>query len=190
MDALLDNPRFAEAYAELETISLNPRRNAPARWFIEEAEARGLLGDLRLDLPDLPSERCAGAALVHEGRALLIRVRASGYELPKGGLEFDELPGEAALRELREEAGLGELKLELGEAIGELSYRVDAGDEEREGYLEKVSYYRAHARGEPELGPLPPRTRERRWIAAAELDALPLIDESLRPLVRAGLSAG
>lgn len=155
------------------------RRNAPTTWFIAEAERRGLVHELKLDLPELPSERCAGAVWVHEGRALLIRVRAQAFELPKGGVEFDELPGEAALRELREEAGVpATLPLELGEPLATLDYRPA-------GYTKRVGYFRV---GSPavELDALPPGTRERRWVRLEELEQVKLVSEALRaPITRA-----
>jgi 8-oxo-dGTP pyrophosphatase MutT (NUDIX family) len=56
---------------------------------------------LVLDAPPYPSEISAGGALVrdHDGvrEVLVIRVRAEGYELPKGGIEWDELPEDAAV---------------------------------------------------------------------------------------------
>lgn len=156
------------------------RRNAPTVWFLDQARSRGLIGELQLDLPDLPSERCAGAALVRERSSgpevLLIRTRARGYELPKGGIEFDELPIEAAARELREEAGVGGA-LELDpEPIGAIEYDV--------GHRKHVTYFRARA---GELIEPPSRTRERRWLSAAELGELTLISEDLRPLLAAAL---
>ena len=148
------------------------RRNAPALWFIEQARARGYVEELRLDLPDIPSEVCAGAALVHDGRVLVIRVRASGWELPKGGLEFDELPHEAALRELREEAGV-EGHFEVERELASTSHAVA-------GHQKRVHYFRVGVRGDVTLGLRPNRTRERQWVRFDELGALPLVAESLR----------
>src|SRR5690606_20343771 len=82
------------------------RRNEPTSWLLAEARRRGLLGPLALDLDSLPSEVSAGAALVRhrdEPELLMLRVRQDQYELPKGGIQWDELPTEAAVRELREE---------------------------------------------------------------------------------------
>jgi 8-oxo-dGTP pyrophosphatase MutT (NUDIX family) len=168
------------------------RRNAPAVWFLEQARTRGLIGligsigsigsigALQLDLPEVPSERCAGAALVRERTSgpevLLIRVRAHAYELPKGGIEFDELAIEAAARELREEAGVvGELELDH-EPIGAIEYEV--------GHRKRVTYFRARMGA---LGELPKRTAERRWLSAAALDEVQLVSDDLRPLLAAAL---
>lgn len=153
------------------------RRNAPTPWFLEEARTRNLIGDLALDVPGQPSEISAGAALVDDGRVLVIRVRADGFELPKGGIEWDELPRHAALRELREEAGVAaSTPLTAGPTLGHLDY-------ERHGYTKRVYYVAATTSAHVELGPLPDRTRERRWITASEVATLPLVNEQLRPLL-------
>ncbi len=159
-------------------------------WFLSEANARGLAGDLVLDVDDHPSEVCAGAALVvrdGDGPAVLvIRTRSAGWELPKGGIEWDELPEEAAVRELREESGAAG---ELGAVaeLGRLDYFLGAGRERR---LKQVRYYVARALGELTLGDLPKRTWERCWLHAAEVDSAPLVSEDLRALLRAALDRG
>ena len=54
-------------------------------------------------------------ALTPEGRIILVRLRyARGWRVPGGGRRADEVPMDAALRELREEIGMtshGEVKL-------------------------------------------------------------------------------
>ena len=163
------------------------RRNAPTIWFHAEARKRGLVDALVLDVDDHPSEISAGAALVgREGGepvVLVIRTRREGWELPKGGLAWDDLPEEAAIRELREEAGVaGELA--VSKRLGELQYPIDGGGER---WLKRVCYFVARARGEPSLGDLPKRTHERRWLREQEVEGLPLVNEDLRPLLRAAL---
>jgi ADP-ribose pyrophosphatase YjhB (NUDIX family) len=163
------------------------RRNAPTVWFHAEARRRGLLGELALDLPDHPSEICAGGVLVraHEGaaEALVIRVRASGYELPKGGIEWDELPSDAAVREAREEAGI-ESALHVGRELAHVDYAVGEGDDR---HLKRVRYFLLGSTGPAQLGALPGRTHERRWIARDDVRELPLINEALRPVLAAAL---
>lgn len=172
------------------------RRNAPTIWFLQEARARGFLSALTLDLPDHPSEVSAGGALVreHDGarQVLVIRVRAEGYELPKGGIEWDELPSDAAAREAREEAGIASA-LHVGAEIGCVDYLVGEGADQ---HRKRVRYFALTAPAPPklgdlgelgELGDLPPRTRERRWVRRDEVPALPLINDALRPLLVAAL---
>ena len=167
------------------------RRNAPTVWFHGEARDRGLVPALTLDLPDHPSEISAGGALVrhHEGtrEALVIRVRAEGYELPKGGIEWDELPADAAVRETCEEAGIevgGAPGLEVGRELAHVDYVVGEGAA-RHG--KRVRYFRLAATGPVPFGALPGRTRERRWIGREDVPTIPLINEALRPVLVAAL---
>lgn len=163
------------------------RRNAPLVWFLGQARARGLIADLTLDLPGAPGEISAGGALTRERggerELLVIRVRAAGLEMPKGGIEWDELPEDAAAREVREEAGI-ESALRTGRELGHLDYPVGEGDDRR---LKRARYFAIESDGALELGPLPERTRERRWIRRDEVDAIPLVSEALRPLLRDAL---
>lgn len=165
------------------------RRNLPTTWFLAEARRRGLIPALTLDLPGEPSEISAGAILVAGAgaarRALVIRVRAHGFELAKGGLEWDELPAEAACRELIEEAAvIGTLA--VGDRVGELAYDYE---EAGERWHKRVHVFVVRAPGGVELGPLPAGTRERRWVGRDEVATLPLVHEAIRPLLSAALDA-
>ncbi len=161
------------------------RRNQPLTWFLERAQGLGLLGPLTLDLPGRPSEICAGGAVVRrsaEGpEVLLIRVRPGAWELPKGGIEWDELPQEAAVREAREETGV-EGPLRPGRELGALEY--PCGDS---SHLKRVRYFALH--DATALGALPARTAERRWAGSREAAGLPLVSEDLRPILLAALVA-
>jgi ADP-ribose pyrophosphatase YjhB (NUDIX family) len=151
------------------------RRNAPTIWFLAQAKQRGLIGDLVLDLLGEPSEISAGGALVHDGKLLVIRVREDHFELPKGGIEWDELPTDAAIRETREEAGVtGALAAER--ELGHLDYVT-------KGYTKRARYFVLH--GDASLGPEPERTRERRWVTREDLDTLPLVGELRELALRA-----
>lgn len=162
------------------------RRNAPLAWFLAQARARGLVARL-VDPGDAPAEVSAGGAVVREEdgerQLLVIRVRAHGYELPKGGIEWDELPEEASEREVREETGLLS-PVRIGGELAPLDYLVGDGDR----HLKRVRIFTMRPAGPLELGAMPERTRERRWVAAADLPSLPLVDESLRPLLGAALA--
>jgi 8-oxo-dGTP pyrophosphatase MutT (NUDIX family) len=159
------------------------RRNAPTVWFLEEARARGLISDLTLDLPHHPSEVSAGAAVVRRAEGapevLVIRVRAEGYELPKGGIEWDELPPEAAAREASEEAGLLS-DAAAGRELGHVDYVVGDGAAR---HLKRVRYFLLEPDAPVQLGPLPDRTRERRWLRRGDADSVPLVNDELRPLL-------
>jgi ADP-ribose pyrophosphatase YjhB (NUDIX family) len=166
------------------------RRNPPTTWFISEAKARGFVDELVLDVDGFAGEISAGVALVtrddDEPAVLVIRTRSSGWELPKGGIEWDELPEEAAVRELREESGMfGEFG--VSRELGRLEYFVGEGGERR---LKQVRYYVARAIGEPTFCDLPTPTRQRRWLRASEVDGVPLVSEDLRPLLRRAIDRG
>jgi 8-oxo-dGTP pyrophosphatase MutT (NUDIX family) len=69
----------------------------------------------------------AGGVVVHGDRVLVLRsARYSDLRLPKGHVEEDELPHAAALREVAEESGYGDLEIvaDLGEQVVEF----DVGD--------------------------------------------------------------
>lgn len=112
-----------------------------------------------------------------------LTARFDRYELPKGGIEWDELADEAAIRELREEVGI-ESAIVMTGRLGHLDYPVGEGVDH---HTKRVRYFRCTPVGELVLGSLPERTRERRWVTAGELPALPLVNEDLRALLGAAL---
>jgi ADP-ribose pyrophosphatase YjhB (NUDIX family) len=175
------------------------RTNRPLVWFLEAAKQRGLLSK-ELSLDDGPAvpqsgrpavEVSAGAALVRQtpsgSEVLVIKPRSAGYELPKGRLEWDETPEQAALRELKEETGLLSESV-VEELLGTLEYAFEAG-----GVVvpKRVQYYRCTAGVAEALtfGELPPRTKELRWVKSAEVPELHLVSEELRPILARALSA-
>ena len=127
-------------------------------------------------------ERSAGAALVHDGRVLVIRCRAEAFEIPKGHLEGEETAERAALRELREETNLF-TEVSIGEHLGDIEYALD------ESKRKRVTYFVARSAETPRFGKRPSRTRELRWVTTEELDKLPLVSEDLRPLLHEALRA-
>lgn len=150
------------------------RNNPPTVWFVEQARRRGLIGPLVLDLPGHPSSKSMGAALVHDRRVLVIRVRSNGWELPKGRPEWDESLSETALRELSEEAGVDGC-FRVGPSVGSTTYVVEEGGDR---YTKRVEYLRVDGDA-LELQPLPSRTRERRFVDANHVQTLPWIDDRL-----------
>lgn len=169
------------------------RANTPLVWFLDEVKRRNLLErDLLLDDgPEMPTrsdadvEECAGATLVrialNEPQVLLIRVRQTGFEVPKGHIEPGETAEQAAIRELREETGLLSTVV-AGEQVGALEYTFDNA-----GVLvhKKVSFFIAlpDPRWVCEFGDKPPRTKELRWLTQEDLQTVPLVNEDLRPVI-------
>ena len=60
----------------------------------------------------------AGAVVIEDGRCLLIR-RGSEWAFPKGHLEREESPEDAARREVKEETGI---EIELAVSLGQTRY--------------------------------------------------------------------
>lgn len=105
----------------------------------------------------------------------LITARSNGkrWVLPKGSPRTGEAPGETALRETREEAGLrGEL---VGKPLGHYHYSKECGRVRVEVYLMRVT---SVEKSWPE-----DHFRRRRWIAA-ESAPQRLDSDDLRLLVQ------
>ena len=133
----------------------------------------------------LPTEeRSAGAVVVRlrDGtrEALLIRCRRVGYEFPKGHIEAGETAERAALRELAEETAL-ESEVDIARQLGEIAYALRGGGSKR------VVFFLCTTNGDPIFGPRPKGTRELRWVASADIAGLPLVAESLRPILERAL---
>ncbi len=128
-------------------------------------------------------ERSAGAVVFRRGpdgvQLLLIKDRFGRWSLPKGHVEAGETPAEAAVRELREETGVG------GRIVGELPgtryfFRRGADSVEKE-----VAYFLAEAvEGTP--NPQAGEIEEVRWVTPAEIRDLPQYDNNV-PVLRAAL---
>jgi len=121
----------------------------------------------------------AGAVVLRrfpEGRRYLLLRAYRNWDFPKGIVEPGEDPLEAALREVREEAGLADLSFPWGEGFVETAPYARG----------KVArYYLAEsARGEVHLGAGPsgrPEHHEHRWLPYA--DARVLLVERLRRVI-------
>lgn len=131
------------------------------------------------------AEHSAGAVLVaridREYRALLIRIRAGAFELPKGHVEAGESKTAAALREIQEETNVtGPLSI-VGQ-IGVVTYEFVS----KEGQVRKeVTYFVAVPGGDgpPSVGPRPRRTRELKWVTESEIQEVPLVNPELATIV-------
>jgi len=107
----------------------------------------------------MPVEKSAGAVVFYrspEGKIeyLLLQHRAEHWAFPKGLIERNEKPDEAAKREVREETGLEDFDIILGFKETEkyffkvkYDYQIkERGWKEGEGVLKFVTYFLAQAK--------------------------------------------
>ena len=143
-------------------------------------ERRGM-NDVKVD------EISAGGVVVRvrDGmrEGLLIRIRRDVYELPKGHVEAGETIEQAAIREIHEETGIrGELRIDR--ELGSLAYSIARNGMKRS---KRVHYFGLHADGDVSFDSLPKGSRELKWVNETELVEVPLVKETLRTIVSAGL---
>lgn len=103
-----------------------------------------------------------------EWRFLLLRAYAH-WDFPKGIVEKDETPFAAALREAREETGLGDLAFPWGRIYMETE-PYNAGRKKARYYLARTEQEEVIFSVNPEIGR--PEHHEYRWVDAAELKKL------------------
>lgn len=111
-----ENPS-GEAYARIKRVTHDPRRTLE---YIKECEGMSGKGvvmicdDEQYAFNDFHSHfvsiEAAGGVVFGEGQQLLLIKRMGKWDLPKGKIDGEETPEEAALREVQEECGIGELE--------------------------------------------------------------------------------
>jgi 8-oxo-dGTP diphosphatase len=122
----------------------------------------------------------ASIAVFKDGAVLLVeRARAPWrglWSLPGGGIEAGELPGEAALRELKEETGI---KAEIAGLLDTIE--IGAMDDGGKALRYRLSvFYGRHLEGEPRAGS---DAAAARWVVVGEVEALTMT-EGTAALVR------
>jgi bis(5'-nucleosidyl)-tetraphosphatase len=124
--------------------------------------------------------RSAGAVIVRHAdggwRYLLLRCFRN-WDFPKGGIEPDETPLEAARREVAEETSLGTIELPWGEAF--LETEPYAGGKVARYYLGHSTSGDIYLAVSPELGR--PEHHEYRWTTVAE--ARRILPPRLQPIL-------
>jgi 8-oxo-dGTP pyrophosphatase MutT (NUDIX family) len=131
------------------------------------AEMRELVGQRRIMIP-------AAVAWIHDESGRLLVVQLHGQDrwgLPGGGIEPDETPEEAVIRETREETSL-EIRVDsLAAVFGgpELHHTYVGGDE---GAYVMIAYRCSITGGA--LIPDGHEVTDTRWVSAADLDELPM----------------
>lgn len=110
-------------------------------------------------------------------KLLLIRIRSSYYELPKGHLEENETLIDASIRELREETFLNS-KINYLSDLGFIEYFFDNVNSK------KVHYYLFETIEEPFFEKRNKRLKELRWIDNSEIDKISFVSEDLKKIVQ------
>jgi ADP-ribose pyrophosphatase YjhB (NUDIX family) len=129
------------------------------------------------------AKRCCGAVLMRgepgNPQLLLVRTEDRVLDLPKGYAEPAESLEQGALRELKLETGV-ENPPETGPQLSSISYRIE-GDPPA---TKEVSFFLFVATEPLAFGPLHRPGRELRWIRSADVDHVPLENETLRTILR------
>jgi len=124
--------------------------------------------------------RSAGVVVVRDtpaGPLFLILRAYKLWDFPKGLIEADETPLEAALRETREETGIDALEFAWGEAFAETA--PYSGGKVARYYVARATTDAVVLPINPELGR--PEHHEYRWVALDELTRL--LPQRLQPIV-------
>jgi ADP-ribose pyrophosphatase YjhB (NUDIX family) len=138
-------------------------------------------------MPAITRDFTVTTFVVHERRTLLLLHRKLNMWLPPGGhIDPHELPDEAAIREVREEAGLEVELLMTGSVLGNVRVLPQPYcillEDIAPGHQHIDLIYFARVRGGV-LNPSERETQAARWVTWEELDA-PDISEDIRELGR------
>jgi 8-oxo-dGTP pyrophosphatase MutT (NUDIX family) len=128
-----------------------------------------------------PDERSAGVVVVRREGAdwrLLVLRAYRNWDFPKGLIEPGEAPFAAAVREAREETGIGNLAFRWGEDYRETA--PYARNKVARYYLAETEAEQVTLPVNPELGR--PEHHEYRWVGIAE--AARLLPPRLQPVLR------
>lgn len=120
---------------------------------------------------------------VREGRlkALVIRVRQAGFEVPKGHIEPGETVEQTAIRELHEETGLAS-PVTPGPRVGMLEYTFRSGDRQ----VHKTVHYLValpRTKWVVEFGRTPSRTKELRWLVQSDVQSTPYVSNGIPEII-------
>lgn len=136
---------------------------------------------------EIHEEVSAGGVLVRREKgikkALLIKIRSYGYEIPKGHPENDETFEEAAKRELCEETSLLSEPV-IGIYLGQLDYTFTY---DNKTIHKTVYYYSFSIKEEPIFGKRHFCVKEMKWINKADLSRISLVNEKLRAIINKAL---
>ena len=141
-------------------------------------------------MTDTDKEYSAGGVVIHNGRALLIRMKNLAGELvwtfPKGHIEAGETPEAAALREVREETGC------VCRITGDLFTAHYNFTRQGRPVEKTVRWFLMKKAGEDAEATTPHEVHGMKWCGAAETEASITYpsDKELFSLVKSLLSLG
>ena len=111
-----------------------------------------------------------GVVINRDGMVLVVNQRGKSLSLPKGHVDPGEGPLQAAIREIKEEAGITDLQFlrTLG-AYGRYKIGLDTGEDKNEW---KVLLFFLFKTGQNEFKPQDPHNPEARWVHPDQVAAL------------------
>jgi ADP-ribose pyrophosphatase YjhB (NUDIX family) len=111
-----------------------------------------------------------GVVISQDRKVLVVNQRGSSWSLPKGHVEVGEEPLQAAMREIKEEAGITDLQLvhTLG-AYGRYKIGLNTGEDKNEW---KVLLFFLFKTDQNELKPRDPDNPQARWVGPDQVEAL------------------
>jgi ADP-ribose pyrophosphatase YjhB (NUDIX family) len=116
------------------------------------------------------SHSAGGIVINSRGDVLVVKQRDGSWSLPKGKLNPDEKPQDAAMREIIEESGLRDLNfVKLLKSYSR--YGVKNTGMEDKDRLRRLTFY-LFTTNETELRPMDPRIHEARWVPQQDVTQL------------------
>jgi len=113
---------------------------------------------------------CGGVVVNQSGMVLLVNQRGTSWSLPKGHVDPGEEPLQAAIREICEESGIGDLTLiaNLG-AYGR--YKIGKNTDEDKSEWKVLLFY-LFKTNQNKLKPTDPHNPEARWVNPNDVEDL------------------
>ncbi|MAG47856.1 ADP-ribose pyrophosphatase [archaeon] len=116
------------------------------------------------------TQSAGGIVLSSKGLILVVNQKGTSWSLPKGHIENNETPIEAAKREIYEESGINELEL-----IKELStyqrHKIGLREDEDKTELKTIQMFLFKTTQE-NLKPIDPHNPEARWVPKDKVENL------------------
>jgi ADP-ribose pyrophosphatase YjhB (NUDIX family) len=109
------------------------------------------------------NEQSAGGIIVRHGMVAIVQNKSGHYSLPKGHLDRNETPIEAAFREIKEETGIEEKDLNLIKELETYS-RPDGGS----GRMKDIHMFLFTTEKE-KLKPLDSNNPDAKWVKIDEV---------------------